>query len=677
MSLPRSRITKQTGLASLACTACRKQHLKCDGKRPICLRCLQNGHSCDYQPSRRGGRRKPRVPQPQHGPTASTEDSANSIALSPSLTPRSHDGPNVSFVPGSATSFSSISASGDNRHLRSTGPETEPLERPRFTSTRRRRPGDTPAAPGASILESSAPAEDNLTFTNSEVSFGDSTWPVSGQGNVQNDSVQNDSQPQGDSTSDIWWDSDRFLRLFYENFHTGHPVLVPGHMYLSQKYPPFLRLIVDFAGSHYVQHSPCDQLKRNVLAELASNPDRSAYMVQARLIFSIALFSRGEVVEAREEFARCTEIAIELGMNRAEFASRQSPETSVEAESLRRTWWEIFITDILMAVPLKVISFRCSILSPEVPLPCEEAVYRAGRNIPHPHKILEFKRRILCAEDVSFSSFSYRIEAATILGRVLILNRLKNYHRDHLQAIENALVSWSNHLPLEKLDIVDSYGNMDEMMFQSHAIIAYASMLLHLPRSRFYPLLSNAQDDFMPFTQLHSISASTRLVQSIKATNASQQLTDYISLCPNIQRHTPLIIPALVTSGLIQIATSNNHAEECFDHHYNRITLVLGCLKTMRQTWRLAEPAYQRVRSFAAALICDKVDKWNAEPLSKSIALAQSTSNTSSQTSPLVPEQITEVPTQNSAIPGLDPSFIDSICSNYSLFNSILNFEDI
>lgn len=54
------RSTKQSGLASLACTECRKQHLKCDAKKPTCSRCLQNAYFCQYLPSRRGGHRKPR-----------------------------------------------------------------------------------------------------------------------------------------------------------------------------------------------------------------------------------------------------------------------------------------------------------------------------------------------------------------------------------------------------------------------------------------------------------------------------------------------------------------------------------------------------------------------------------------------------------------------------------------
>lgn len=40
--------------SSLACTACRSRHSKCDAKRPTCSQCRQIGRSCSYAPSRRG-----------------------------------------------------------------------------------------------------------------------------------------------------------------------------------------------------------------------------------------------------------------------------------------------------------------------------------------------------------------------------------------------------------------------------------------------------------------------------------------------------------------------------------------------------------------------------------------------------------------------------------------------
>lgn len=46
-----TRVTR----SSLACLPCRSRHLKCDGRRPRCGRCIEVEKDCDYAQSRRGG----------------------------------------------------------------------------------------------------------------------------------------------------------------------------------------------------------------------------------------------------------------------------------------------------------------------------------------------------------------------------------------------------------------------------------------------------------------------------------------------------------------------------------------------------------------------------------------------------------------------------------------------
>jgi hypothetical protein len=470
-------------------------------------------------------------------------------------------------------------------------------------------------------------------------------------------------------------DNDRLLRLYYENFHNAHPFLVPSSSFTSRNYPPYLRRMVDFAGSHYAPSGPNAQLRAAVATDMLSMTDNSTFMVQSLLIYSILLFFGGDLDAASKTFEQCTRMAMDLGMHLNDFAAARQLDNPIEAESLRRTWWEIYVTDILMAIPPKTMSLRCSSVPPKVCLPCEEAFYTGRLDIPQPHHVLEFKRRVLSTGDVTFSSFSYRIEAATILGRVLLLNQLKNSSHDHSQSIENALLSWSNHLPPGKLEIVDSYGNIDEMMFQAHMIIALASMLLHLPRSNLHSLLADVKDPFLPVAQNHPLSSSTTLIQGIKATDASRRISDCISLCPNVPKHTPFVIPALALCGFIQLATSQGHPDECFEHHYNRVTLVLGCLKSARRMWRMAESEYDRLRCCASELIADAMDRMNALPLCQTLP----------NNSPAVPgtsEQGGDLglisPTRGnvySAMPRFDPLFLDPVCYDYSLFSALPDFH--
>ncbi|KAJ6116035.1 C6 transcription factor [Penicillium sp. IBT 18751x] len=599
-----TRSTKQSGLASLACTECRKQHLKCDARKPSCSRCLQNAYLCQYLPSRRGGRRKPR--DLNRRSTLSHSDELNN----------------------------SVILSSDHVSAQSRTPDS------------------------VSARRISIPAE---------IPTGQVPWPMIPP---RHDLSQDRVEP----ARDPWFHDDRFLRLFYENFHVAHPMLVPSATYHDRQYPEFLQLVVNFVGSHYVPSSTSQQYRDKVVAELACSSDRSHCMVQAWLIYSIAIYARGEQQEAQDAFSRAVEIALELGMNRPDFAASLNSENSIEAESIRRTWWELYIADVFMAAPFKGSAFQCSTMATEVALPCEESAYTGTCNIPTPRKMLDFKRRVFASEETVFSSFSYRIEATTILCRALVLNRLRDYHRDHLQAVENALVSWVNHLPPKKLDIVDSYGNIDEMMFQAHMTISYATMLLHLPRSDLQSVLSQADDQFWPSASRHLASTLNRPIHSIKATEASRRISDAISLCPNVPKHTPFAIPALALCGMIQLATSIKHTEECFDHHYNRVTLILGCLKSTKRIWGLADSAYNSLRASAGEALSDSMERWCTEPLRK-LFPTDSTPSSTDRTHPPTRPTSAISDAQDILFPPIVPGFVDPTCYSDAFFTSIPDFD--
>lgn len=482
--------------------------------------------------------------------------------------------------------------------------------------------------------------------------------------------------PGSDSaqTGTPWAQDDRLPRLYYENFHAAHPILVPSNCYNERGYPKYVQVVVNFVGSHYIPSSPSQQYKEKVVAELTSNPERSPAMVQALLIYSIALYARGEFPEAQDALNSSIDLALELGMHQWGFAGSSHAERTIGAESMRRTWWELYVTDIFMSILLKTTSFRCSTVPPEVALPCEESAYAVDCDIPKPRTMLEFRRRIFAAEEDVFSSFSYRIEATMILCRVLVLNRLRDCHRDHLQAVENALVSWINHLPSSKLDIVDSYGNVDEMMFQAHLTISYAAMLLHLPRSDLQPVLSQPDDRFWPGPSAQLSSTFTRFVHSIKATEASRRVSDSISVCPNVQKHTPFIIPALALCGMIQLAISTNHSEDCFDHHCNRVTLILGCLKSTKRTWSLAESAYHCLRSSASDILSGALERWNTEPLNRFIP-AESSPNDPERSNQSSRAGVGIMDGQDMMPADLAPPFIDPTCYNASFFSVVPDFD--
>jgi hypothetical protein len=52
---------------ALACIQCRARKVKCDATLPRCVRCQSDGKTCEFQPSRRGGRRRPTTVTPLQG----------------------------------------------------------------------------------------------------------------------------------------------------------------------------------------------------------------------------------------------------------------------------------------------------------------------------------------------------------------------------------------------------------------------------------------------------------------------------------------------------------------------------------------------------------------------------------------------------------------------------------
>ncbi|KAF2021236.1 hypothetical protein BU24DRAFT_416892 [Aaosphaeria arxii CBS 175.79] len=602
-----TRSSRESGAAMLACTECRKQHLKCDASKPSCSRCTNSGSSCHYIPSRRGGRRKPR-----HDPIACPSRSAPQIIIP--------DSTNIASQPEIQENLNSNN-----------------------------------------ITQNGIPSTLQVNTSN-----GLENWPTFLPGADSNNVFSETPIPQ----------DDRFIRLFYENFHQGHPILVPRSLYQEQNYPVVLRSVVDYVGSHYIPSGPSLHLRNKVDTSFANAVDRSPFTVQAWLIYSVALHSQGDRNGSKDAFSRSVEMALELGMNRKEFAASYS-STAIQAESFRRTWWELYILDILMAVPFETMSVRSSVTCTEALLPCEEATYARGRDIPLPQTTVEFKRRMFASQEIVFSSFSYRMEASTILHRVLVLNRLQECPRDHIQAIENALVSWVNHLPPQKLDVIDCYGTVDEMMFQAHIIVAYAAMLLHLPRSDLRSLSAGAADRFWPLPVGSTSTSSAKLAHAIKATDGSRRITDFISLSPNMQKHTPLLIPALSLSGMVQVATSTGHSDDCFDHHCNRITLVLGCLKSAKRIWNSAEEAYERVKSSAAEALSDSIARWSAEPSKGPAVPNQSPRNENSQTSQYLQTPATPAEDRDQLLPDITLGMIDPTCYNSSFLSTLDDFNII
>ncbi|GLI80341.1 hypothetical protein PoHVEF18_008695 [Penicillium ochrochloron] len=397
----------------------------------------------------------------------------------------------------------------------------------------------------------------------------------------------------------------RLVRLFYENFHAAHPILVPAPLFERWEYPRYLQQVVKFIGSHYSVILDNDTLQESTWLILNGTVERTPHMVQALLLYSIIMRARNETSQAESSLTQAIDLALELGMHREEFVITAAAGREHEAESLRRTWWTLFIWEIYGGTLHEKMHLRCSDVYSDVQLPCEESTYSSLETIPPPRSLAAFRSRVYSEdEDTScYSSFAYCIEAARILARVVVLNGLPETHHDHLQAVANTLVSWSHHLPPQKIEIVDMYGTIDEMLFQAHCTIQYAAMLLHLPRSNIRPRFPDSMFSICPVTPFRLSPSLTRHVHDVKTMEASKNFSNLLAVRSDARGYSPTIVFIAILCGLVQLAATEIHGPVCADHHQNRIVLVLGCLKLLRAKWSLAQTAHAHLRSAAAQVV--------------------------------------------------------------------------
>ena len=488
--------------------------------------------------------------------------------------------------------------------------------------------------------------------------------------------------PQNSEDTQPFVPDSRLIRLYYENFHPAHPILVPPALYDERNYPPYLQQVVRFIGSQYSMVLSSDiYLEATVEALSINNADKTPCMVQALLLYSIIQCARNEFPQAEISFTKALDIALELGMYQKQFALTFSGNQEPEAESLRRTWWELFAVEVYMATVQRKAHLRCGEVQYDVPLPCEESQYASRETIPSPLCLDSFRMRVFMEDDEDahlyrYSSYSYRIEAVHILARVLVLNSLPETHQDHLQAVANAIVSWLNHLPRHKIDIVDMYGNVDEMLFQSHVTIHYAAMLLHLPRSDLRPRFPDTGLCICPVTPVRLSPSLTRHVHDVKATEASKRLSNLLSVRTSAQGYSPFISYMLLLCGLVQLATSERHSADCADHHYNRVILVLGSLKILKRNWSLAQISHDYLRQAASQAIKSGKELRPSPPGSTNLpSMSRRESNTGNETAPtrFTPGA---VPMNQVSPPSMFMSaYIDPMCNDQLLLNQMYAFD--
>ncbi|CZT21372.1 related to C6 transcription factor [Ramularia collo-cygni] len=526
-SMTRENSSKLVRPSPLACTECRKKHLKCDARTPVCSRCTTRGLDCNYTPSRRGiGGRTKR----QH--TSVTPDTSN----------RSPPTPNRSSnVSKGSNEFSQL--------------ESYPTQ---------------VVSPARTWTDLSDASQHSSAIT-----------------------------PPASSTSrsSLRSEDEHLTNCYFVSFHPCHPILVPRTRYTNQRYPEHLQAVVRFIGSHYAQTGSEESARSAAAAFLAEQHEQAAETVQALLLYAIALHSRYEPMEAMSAIAKATDLAIELGMHRAEYATTYGKADPVLEESFRRTWWELYVTDGYLAALHRHTNFRCNMVNATTLLPCEDSAY-AQATVPSPSTSLtQFDARLFADEDYCFSSFCYRIEAIRILSRVIAVSGANEAHADGIQAIDNAIASFKHHIPNDKAAIIDRSGECDQMMFQAFVFIQLASIFLHFPRSELPITMPSSAEITCARQHMEQVSPVSNQ-HAAKSMAASKDLANLASL--PIEKHSPFFICGLVFSCVVQLSACSAYPQSSTQQNRDRVALILGVLKSFGRTWTIAQYVSQQLKRAAS-----------------------------------------------------------------------------
>ncbi|KAK7697471.1 hypothetical protein SLS64_013483 [Diaporthe eres] len=539
--------------APLACLECRDRHLKCDGVRPVCGRCTASNAGCHFTPSRRG--RKRAVRHVKGGPQRAA---SLSMSNGDPVDPSNITALDLDSVPYQTHSLSSIPVNAIGSELTYADPAgTDPR-----------------VAPGGSTAN-----------------------PV----------------PASPESLESLTDDGRLVNLFYVNFHLAHPILLPRRMYGDSKYAPCLRAVVEAIGSHFssaiAEHYRTTLWARAVDQIESAGPD-SVDLVQACLLMAITQFARDDVQTGAKTLSLAISAAVRLGMHTRDFAITYGKSCAITQESLRRTWYELFITESYAAALQRKLTLETTTIQADVLLPSDEDAYEQATIPPCPPSWADFEDQIFADTDTVFSSFTYRIKAAHILGQVVSITGPQGVHRDEVQLVDNALASWSLHLPPSKAEteIINTYGRFDIIMFQAHVMISYATMLLHFPRGSLRSPTLNAPNlpDGQGIITKAFCPCNRENVHSVKAVEASKHLTMLAALRSPASIHSPFYVYPLALGALVQLAVCTTHlrgSDTCLRQHRARVILILGLLKSLSQHWPTAGTVHRALGRTASAVL--------------------------------------------------------------------------
>lgn len=178
---------------------------------------------------------------------------------------------------------------------------------------------------------------------------------------------------------------ERCFDSFYHHYHASHPFLLPKdfllrHIRGSGNTLDHLQAAIRYVGSLFIDAGPVRAIYLDEAIQMCYLPTtpKDGFLIQALLLLIVALDGSCEQERARALLGDCERIAIEIGLNTRQFAGANSRGIPVLEESWRRTWWDLYVCDGMIAGVHRATNFLLFDVAADVGLPCEEHEYLSG-----------------------------------------------------------------------------------------------------------------------------------------------------------------------------------------------------------------------------------------------------------------------------------------------------------
>ncbi|KAH7333484.1 hypothetical protein BKA65DRAFT_527610 [Rhexocercosporidium sp. MPI-PUGE-AT-0058] len=440
----------------------------------------------------------------------------------------------------------------------------------------------------SSVDGSQKPGELDLLGTN--FSQGETRSKISSSVSFQQES--NDWEPTTPSSrTNGQTCRQRCIAAFFYYLYDSHPFLPPRDeflQFLERNSVGHLETAICVVGARYVPGVSPTSFATDFDTILASSsPPKDASMVQAMLLFALALDGYNDQKRAIQILIKAQSLALELGMNEQEYA--------------------LYIVSVVAAGFHGRRTFHSTNTMFNLPLPFTENEFAAGC-IPAFHTIEEFDDISFSDEKIEWSSYTYRIAAVMNLERILQSNVLTSPDNSIIDRQDAYLVNWGLHLPESKMSYFDQFGTFDEMIFQAHMITNLSSILLHRNFSGLEGLAAQTTRSCTEQTQAPP-GPSTDIIHALKTAQAASNISKLVALPVPLVRHTHFFICALALSSITHLSLWSTLPVMAPDEDLEKqILMNLGGLRAVAGAWPAARVGYSQVQKVAQKIYLNRKD---------------------------------------------------------------------